>query len=197
MINIYSSRNINIISFILTTIIFSISYVGMQFSKPKGKAYNEESEQLSIVQEKENEKIIPQQKETDLTWYIEIPAINLKAPIEETTQMEVLNTYVGHFEETPKEHGNIGLAAHNRGYEKNYFKDIKDLKKGDQIKYKINDFEKAYSIDIIEKIKATNWKYLENTGQDKITLITCVENEPDYRLCVQATEITNINELPE
>ena len=29
---------------------------------------------------------------------------------------------------------------------------------------------------------------IEDTEKDKITLITCVENEPEYRRCVQATK---------
>ena len=40
----------------------------------------------------------------------------------------------------------------------------------------------------IEIIKSTNWSYLENTAENKITLITCIENKPDERLCVQAIE---------
>ena len=38
--------------------------------------------------------------------------------------MEVLNEFVGHFEETSKTIGNIGLAGHNRGYKNNYFEEI-------------------------------------------------------------------------
>jgi len=47
-------------------------------------------------------------------WYIEIPKINLVAPISEGTTQEVMNKYVGHFENTNVWEGNIGLAAHNR-----------------------------------------------------------------------------------
>lgn len=74
------------------------------------------------------------------------------------------------------------------GYDINYFENLKDLKKGDEIKYKYNDFEKIYIVDKIEIIRNTDWSYLENSNENKITLITCVENEPDYRRCVQATE---------
>lgn len=102
--------------------------------------------------------------------------------------MDILNTYVGHFEETSLTKGNVGLAGHNRGYEKNYFENLKKLKRGDEIKYKYNDFEKKYVVDKIETIKNTDWSYLENTKENKITLITCVENQPDYRRCVQAIE---------
>ena len=61
-------------------------------------------------------------------WYIEIPAINLKANIAEGTTKEIMEDYIGHFEETSKKIGNIGLAAHNRGYKNNYFQNIKKLK---------------------------------------------------------------------
>ena len=51
---------------------------------------------------------------SESVWKIEIPKINLIAPIGEGTSMEVMNKYVGHFENTEKWNGNIGLAAHNR-----------------------------------------------------------------------------------
>ena len=47
-------------------------------------------------------------------WDIEIPSINLKATIAEGTTEEVMNKYVGHFENTAIWDGNVGLAAHNR-----------------------------------------------------------------------------------
>lgn len=71
-------------------------------------------------------------------WYLEIPKIKLKAKIAEGTDNENLNKYIGHFTETVKENGNIGLAAHNRGYKVNYFENIKKLKEGDKIFYYFN-----------------------------------------------------------
>lgn len=47
-------------------------------------------------------------------WQIEIPKIDLIAPISEGTSQEVMAEYVGHFENTSLYEGNIGLAAHNR-----------------------------------------------------------------------------------
>ena len=121
-------------------------------------------------------------------WYIEIDSINLKAPIKNGVDENTLTGYVGHFKETSLNVGNIGLAAHNRGYEKNYFENLKSVKIGDEIKYRYENFLKKYIIDTIEIIRSTDWKYLENTDENKITLITCVENEPEFRRCVQATE---------
>lgn len=121
-------------------------------------------------------------------WQIEIPTISLIADIEEGTDKNILNQYVGHFITTQKEYGNVGLAAHNRGYEVNYFQNLKLLKKGDEIKYKYNEFEKVYEVEKCRIIKDTEWKYLENTEDNRLTLITCVENQPEYRRCIQAVE---------
>ena len=74
------------------------------------------------------------------------------------------------------------------GYQINYFENLKNVKKGEEIKYKYNDFEKRYIVEKIEIIRNTDWSYLEKSQENKITLITCVENEPEYRRCVQAIE---------
>lgn len=187
IINIYSTKNINILSVIITIIIILILNL---FNNSFLKIEVNESLEENIVSEnidsnnKDEEKL-----EDDIgDWYLEISSINLKAPINETTDMDVLNKFIGHFEDTALKDGNVGLAAHNRGYENNYFENLKNVKKGQEIKYKYFDFEKTYIIDKIEIIKDTNWSYLESTKDNKITLITCVENKPSNRLCVQATE---------
>ena len=67
---------------------------------------------------------------------------------------------------------------------------MKNVKKGEIIKYKYNQFEKTYVIDLIKTIKETNWQYLENTKENRLTMITCIPNRREQRLCVQATEMT-------
>ena len=101
-----------------------------------------------------------------------------------------MDDYIGHFEETSKSLGNIGLAAHNRGYKNNYFENLKKLKQGDKIIYNYKDFSKVYIVEKHEIIKDTDWSMLENTEENTITLITCVENEPEYRRCIQGIEET-------
>ncbi len=122
-------------------------------------------------------------------WYVEIPSINLKAEIAEGTTKEIMDKFVGHFEETQKINGNVGLAAHNRGYERNYFSDLKKLKDGDKIIYRYQNFIKEYAVTKHFIIKDTDWTILENTEENQITLITCVENQKEYRRCIQAEEI--------
>ena len=140
---------------------------------------------------KEDEKINnePQKNSQDFVWQIQIPAINLNALIAEGTSKEVMDEFVGHFEETVKRNGNIGLAAHNRGYKVNYFQNLKKLKEGDEIIYKYKEFEKRYVVKTLKIISDEDWSLLENTEDNRITLITCVENEPQYRRAVQAIEV--------
>ena len=73
-------------------------------------------------------------------------------------------------------------------YPEYYFKDLKLLKKGDEIKYKHNEFEKIYEVEKCRIIKDTEWEILKETEENMLTLITCVENQPEYRRCIQAVE---------
>lgn len=119
-------------------------------------------------------------------WNLSIDSIDLFADISHGTTEKILNKYIGHFDETNFFNGNVGLAAHNRGYPVNYFENLDKVKIGDVIDYRIDDFVKSYKVKSINIIKDTDWTYLENTNDDRLTLITCVRNKPDCRLCVQA-----------
>ena len=184
---IYTKKGINAISFIVTIILCLIINGAIKiYQNPKDINLKISLIKKEEQQSKEDEEKI--EEEQIGNWYIEIPSINLKAPIAEGVEAKTLNLYVGHFGETSKQLGNIGLAAHNRGYEKNYFENLKKVKEKDEIKYKNNEFEKTYIVKRNEIIKNTDWSYLEEDDENKITLITCVENEPEYRRCVQAVE---------
>lgn len=121
-------------------------------------------------------------------WYLEIPNINLKADIQEGTTEEIMKQYIGHFEESKTWIGNVCLAAHNRGYENNYFSEVKTLKKGDKIIYYYKNSSREYLVEKNDIIKAIDLSCLENTEDNMLTLITCIENEPDYRRCIKAIE---------
>ena len=48
------------------------------------------------------------------------------------------------------------------------------------------DYNKVIYVDVI---KETDWQNLKETVDNRITLITCVEDKPEFRRCVQAVEI--------
>ena len=119
-------------------------------------------------------------------WNLKIPKIDLEANIKSGTDVKTLDEYIGHFDETELLYGTIGLAAHNRGYPNNYFKDLHKLELKDKIIYNINNLKVTYKVDTIKIIDDTDWTYLKNSnGINYITLITCVKNNPEHRLCVQ------------
>lgn len=133
-----------------------------------------------------NTEAIMQEKASE--WYLEIPSINLKATIQEGTTKEIMDKFIGHFEESQVWLGNVCIAAHNRGYENNYFAEIKHLKQGDTILYFYKGEKREYEVETNNIIQDTDLSCLENTEENRLTLITCVENEPNYRRCVKAVE---------
>ena len=114
------------ITYLIPIIIFGT----YQFFYSKLSMKNEIYENI-MQQENTTETQLSKIEKDNQIWKIEIPKINLDAEISEGTDRETLNEYVGHFEETQVEEGNIGLAAHNRGYAVNYFQNLKNLREGD------------------------------------------------------------------
>ncbi len=123
----------------------------------------------------------------NINWKIIIPKINLEANIKNGTTQDILEKNVGHFETTSIFNGNVGLAAHNNSF----FRNIKNLEIGDEIFYISRLGKRQYKVSEVKKIQETDWSKLNQTTENKITLITCVKNIPYLRLCVQAIEISN------
>lgn len=85
--------------------------------------------------------------------------------------------------------GIFGLAGHNRGNKYSFFARINELEKGDIITYQTKFYTRQYKVDNIQTIFETDWTLLQNTQENKLTLITCIANKKNQRLCVQATQV--------
>lgn len=140
------------------------------------------------IQTTQNSNLL-QKVQTEGTWYLEIPLINLKAPIKEGTKKQTQNESIQHFQESKKWIGNVCLAVHNKDYKNNSFANIKQLKKSDQIIYHYEGKEKEYMVQTNEIIQDTDLSCLENTEENTITIITYIENETNYRRCIKGIEI--------
>lgn len=121
-------------------------------------------------------------------WRIKIPKLNLDAPIIDGTTSDVLRRGVGHFTTSSMWDGNVCLAAHNRGYRCSFFQEIKKLEIDDVIIYETQYGTKQYKVQTNKIIKETDWSELQDTNENTITLITCIENMREYRRCVKAKE---------
>ena len=181
----FTQRSIVVFKFLLFIIIFCVIQIILYLYSEKIQIQNEFNQ--NIMNTVINNIPIEEEEKADI-WQIKIEKIDLVAEISEGTTQEILNQYVGHFTQTAKNVGNIGLAAHNRGYEVNYFEKLKLLKEGDEITYRYNEYENIYIVTENIIIKDTDWEHLEATDENQMTLITCVENAPEFRRCVKAIE---------
>lgn len=185
----YKSMNKKI--FVLFIVLILIVAIGFLFSYDKKVIEQEKqntSEQLDNTEDVEQEVTEDDRFEEDLIGYLKIEKINLNGTVKEGSTNEILRDYIGHIEETAKYDGNVGLAAHNRGNKYSYFARINELEPGDEIVYTTKYGERKYIVDTKKEILETDWSKLEGTTDNRLTLITCIKNKVNQRLCVQAVQ---------
>jgi len=181
--NCYSKRCINLVTLIISVIVFvQTNFLTIMILNLKDNS----QENVVTKVEQQEEKLVEETKEE---WKLIIPKINVDNDIKEGTDGEIINNYIGHFEETPHLDGNIGLIAASAGYKENHFENLKNLVEGDVIIYIKGTIRKEYKVIINTVISQTDWSYLRTTEDNRITLITGILEEPEKRRCVQAIEI--------
>ena len=143
---------------------------------------NKEIQELETLEQKEI-------KQNDSIGTLTIPDILLdNAPIKESVELSTLSEAIGHFTSTSLYSGNVGLASHNGGGKGDYFKNLNKVKEGSEIYYQTDFGVRRYIVKTIAIIDETDWSYLQETEDNRITLITCVKGQKSKRLCVQALE---------
>ena len=170
---------------IIAILLFSIPFIfsDHEYELTKVEEVKTDENYINITYEKE-ERI----EDESVLGILTIEKINLKGTVKEGSTEEVLREYIGHISETAKYDGNIGLAAHNRANKYSYFARINELEKGDKIIYKTKFYERNYVVTKKVVIYDTDWSYLQTTKDNRITMITCIKDKPNQRLCVQAIE---------
>ena len=68
---------------------------------------------------------------------------------------------------------------------------IKDLNIGDTITYTTVYGTRTYAVETVEIIDSTDWSYLQSTADNRVTLTTCLADQPSKRVCVQAVEFVH------
>lgn len=118
---------------------------------------------------------------------LEIPSIQLKVTAYDGDTYAAMKKGIGHISSTSTWNGNTGFVGHNRG-SSGYFEKLKKLSGGDEMTYTTILGTRTYVVESVSKIAETDWSKLEYTNDNRLTLITCVEDVPNQRLCVQAVE---------
>ena len=119
---------------------------------------------------------------------LEIPVLDLSVRIYQGTDSKTLAKGIGHFEDTSIWEGNICLAAHNRGAN-SHFGQIHTLDIGDRIKLTTKLGTRTYKVTDVFKVSETDRSGLADSGENMLTLYTCVRNQRDQRWCVVAAEV--------
>ena len=120
---------------------------------------------------------------------LKIPSIGLSVQVMQGTDSAALAKGAGHFENTSIWDGNIAIAGHNRGVN-NHFGKIHTLEAGDTITLTTKLGTRTYSVVSVEKVGINDSSGTAATTDNRITLYTCVMNQPDYRWCVTALQQT-------
>jgi sortase A len=120
---------------------------------------------------------------------IEVPVINVDAPIIEGDDWETLKKGVGHHigSANPGERGNCVLSAHNDIYGE-IFRRLPDLSVGDEIRVHTETQTYEYVVEQTRIVEPTETSVLRNTSTPVLTLISCYPYGVDtHRIVVIAS----------
>lgn len=118
---------------------------------------------------------------------LKIPAIGLTVKVYQGTDSAALAKGAGHFTNTSIWNGNVCVAGHNRGVN-NHFGKIHTLKMGDTITLTIRLGTRTYAVTSVEKVSVNDSSGTAATTDNRMTLYTCVMNQPEYRWKITAVE---------
>lgn len=130
---------------------------------------NEDKNELT---EEEEQKLINGYKPIAL---IEIPSISLSQGLVEGISDDVLQYYLGHFENSanPGEVGNFAVAGHRVSDYSEAFVNLYKVEIGDKINVKANKKEYIYEVTENYIVSPDRVDVLDNTEDATITLVTC------------------------
>lgn len=131
--------------------------------------------------------------------YINIPKINVELPIYHGTSDSVLQTSIGHLEETSLPVGGESthtvLSGHRGLPSAKLFTDLDQLQEGDTFTLNILNQTLTYEVDQIRIVEPTDLSDLQIVdGKDYCTLVTCTPYGINtHRLLVRGHRIANQN----
>jgi len=103
--------------------------------------------------------------------------------------MEAMDYGAGHFSFTGLNYGNVGLIGHNRGIRNGFFDFVRLLQNGDVLRLEIDGIIRTYEVFMTRIIYETDFSLLQQFGDNRLTLVTCVEYVRNQRRVVVARKI--------
>lgn len=120
---------------------------------------------------------------------LKISSLNINMKVWEGETNASMAKGLGHYSSTSGWDGNVGICGHNRGAKYN-IGSIRNLEIGDTITYSTVYGTRTYAVILVKTISDSDWSYLQATADNRITITTCLANQPSKRVCVQAVEVS-------
>ena len=95
--------------------------------------------------------------------------------------MESMDFGGGHFSFTGLNQGNTGIIGHNRGRNNGFFDFVRHLREGDILTLEAGGITRRYAVSMLYIIDDTDFSPLMQFGDNRISLITCVEYQRNQR----------------
>ncbi len=115
---------------------------------------------------------------------IKIPSLGIDMKVWEGETSESMSKGIAHYSSTSAWDGNACFCAHNRG-SRYSIGAIKDLEIGDTITYTTVYGTRTYEVSFVGTISSTDWSRLQASADNRITITTCLANQPSRRVVVQ------------
>lgn len=132
--------------------------------------------------------------EDDVIGEIQVPRLGLEAIVVQGDSPAALRRAVGHLAKSPLpgERGNVILAGHRD----TFFRPLRDIRLGDEIRFKTPERSFDYLVESIEVVAPTDIHVLESSSGHDLTLLTCFPfhyiGPAPKRLVVRAREVGRI-----
>jgi LPXTG-site transpeptidase (sortase) family protein len=118
---------------------------------------------------------------------LKIPKIGLSVTAYDGDTYAAMKKGIGHISSTSCWNSTVGLVGHNRGAN-DYFGKLKNLKPGDEMTYSTKLGTRTYTVHEVIRISETDWSKLQYTSDNRLVLLTCVEDVPSQRLAIICVE---------
>jgi|GEM_PF-5185217 len=122
---------------------------------------------------------------------LSIPLLGLNdlPVVEDGENLDNIETKVGHFLHTALFDGNVCLLGHNNHDKSPWFGRLDGIQEGATIRWQTKFGVREYVVTTKQYIDAEDWSSLFETGDNRITLITCLAGQAQtHRIMVQGIE---------
>lgn len=155
---------------------------------PVALAVNDESVKPYVYQPAAYTSIQGMERADGSIGTVRIPSLGIDMKVWEGETNASMAKGLGHYSSTSAWDGNVCVCGHNRGASY-VIGSIKDLEIGDTVTYTTVYGTRTYAVSYVGVISYTDWSHLQATADNRITLTTCLANQPSSRVCVQAVEV--------